>query len=125
MIKAAAQAVLEDVNGVNNVTMDVNFDEEHKDCIKFTLDEKEAIIKYTDVFAVMFTLATKEAQAKMMPVRQELGTEYMKEVTIKCTKDMKEGELIKVNVRIHVPTVIAESEAKKEDEQLTDESGTL
>ena len=104
-----ALAELEDVKGVHNVVFEVNFDEENKECVKITIAGNESIIKYTDLFAVMFTLANKEQQAKMIPVREELGYQYMKTITIKTTKDLKEGEFITVNVPINVPKVIEES----------------
>ena len=73
------------------------------DCIKITVD---GLIKYSDLFEYMFALAKPEMQAKMIPVQQELGNEYMKQIRIKCTKDMKEGEELVVNVRVRVPEVV-------------------
>lgn len=108
-IKRKAQAVLEDVTGALPITLDVNFDEKHKDCVQVTLKGQKSIIKYTDLFAFMFTIATKEQQALMMPVTQELGNEYMKQIRIKCTKNMKKGEELVVNVKIHVPSVVKDS----------------
>lgn len=105
-IKNEAQAILEDVKGVNAVQFDVNFDPEYKDCVKITLDGKESIIKYNELFSFMFFLAKKEQQAQMMPVQQELGNEYMKQIRIKCSKDMKEGEELVVNVRVNVPELV-------------------
>lgn len=112
-IKTQGQAEILDVLGVNNLTLAVNFDDNYKDCVKVTLGKMETIVKYTDLFSFMFTLGTKEQQAKMIPVREELGTEYMKTLRIRCTKDMKAGEEIVVHTKIHVPTIIEES-IKKE-----------
>lgn len=118
MINQKAQAEIEDINGKDPLVFEVNFDEEHKDCVKITIKtddhgQYERIVKYSDLFSFMFTLGTKEQQAKMIPVREELGTEYMKTLRIRCTKDMKAGEEIVVHTKIHVPTIIEES-IKKE-----------
>lgn len=121
MIKNNAQAELIDAFTGKPVVLEVNWIDELKDHVRIDLtevmsDEHEhpiVALKYTDLFSFMFTLGTKEQQAKMIPVREELGTEYMKTLHIRCTKDMKEGEEIVVNVKIHVPTIIEES-IKKE-----------
>jgi len=86
MLKNPAQAVIEDGLGKNPVTLDVNFDKEQPDCVRITLGDKFSIVKYSDLFAFMFSIATKEAQAKMIPVREELGNQYMKQVSIKANK---------------------------------------
>lgn len=109
MINNPAQAVLEDVGGNTGVTLDVNFDENLKDCVKITIDEVTRIVKYSDLFSFMFTLATAEQQAKMIPVKQELGTQYMKKIYVKVTKDLKVGDKMVVNVPINVPKIIEDS----------------
>lgn len=116
MINKKSQAVIEDVVGKNPVTLDVNFDEAHPECVKITLNGKESIVKYTDLFSFLFVLATKEQQAKMIPVKEELGYQYMKQVRVKLSKDLKAGEEMVVNVPINVPKII-EDEIKFELEQ--------
>ena len=113
MIKNSAQAIIEDGLGKNPVTLDVNFDKEQPDCVRITLGDKFSIVKYSDLFAFMFQLATKEQQAQMIPVREELGNQYMKQVTIKATKDIKEGELVKFHIPINVPQVIEDAILKE------------
>ena len=108
MIKQPAQAQLNDVLGKNPVMLDVNFDGEYNDCIKVTVNGIESIIKYSDLFAFMFVLGNKEQQAKMTPVLEEKGHEYMRQHVVKLNKDMKAGEEMVVNCRIRVPDVIAE-----------------
>lgn len=106
MIKNEAQAEIYDVESGNPVVLDVNFDETYKDCVKISFDDKSFVVQYTDLFAFMFSLATKEQQAKMMPVREELGHQYMKQIQVRLKQDMKEGEMMVVNVPINVPQVI-------------------
>lgn len=108
-IKKPAQAEIENVKWANPVIMDVNFDEEFKDCVQITIGEEKAVIRYSDLFSFMFTIASKEQQAQMVPLNQELGHEYMKQIRIKCKRDMKEGEELVVNLKIHVPNVVRDS----------------
>lgn len=109
MIKNEAKAEIEDVNKGTFVYFEVNFDEDFKDCVKISLDGAYRIVKYSDLFAFMFSLATKEQQAKMIPVREELGNQYMKQIQVKLTKDLKAGEFMVVNVPINVPQVIEDA----------------
>lgn len=115
MIKQNAIAELRDVNE-RPLIMEINFnDKYYKDCVRMTftktpddIEVEEFIFKYSELFSFMFTLASPEQQALMMPVSQELGHEYMKQIRIKCKKDMKKGEELVVNVKVHVPTVVEE-----------------
>lgn len=109
MIKDNALAEIQDVlNPEQVVTFEVNFNEEQKDCVKITINDASVVVKYTELFSLMFMLASKEQQAKMIPVKQELGTQYMKQIHVKLKKDMKEGEEMVVNVPINVPQIVEE-----------------
>lgn len=122
MLKNNAQAELEDARELNNVFLSVNFDKDrYKDCVLIEMGGKEAIVTYTSLFSFMFCLATKEQQAKMIPIKQELGTEYMKQIHVRLKKDMKEGEEMIVNVPIHVPSLI-EADIRHELEKKSIES---
>ncbi len=109
MIKDEAQAVFEDGLGINPVILDVNFDNDHPDYIRITIGGVSSIVKYTDLFSFMFTIATKEQQAKMIPVREELGHQYMKQIQVRLKKDMKEGDMVVVNVPINIPQIIEDA----------------
>lgn len=109
MLHKPAQAIIEDITGVLPVTLDVNFDENYKDCVQITLGRQKSIIKYSDLFAFMFAIAKPEQQSQMIPVQQELGHQYMKQIRVKLTKDLKEGEEMVVNVPINVPQIIEDS----------------
>ena len=103
MIKANKVAEIKEQTGKTSLQFEINFGEKYKDCIKITGD---GIVKYSDLFEFMFILGRPEQQARIIPVQQELGNEYMKQIRIKCKKDMKEGEELVVNVRVHVPSVV-------------------
>lgn len=119
MIKTQGQAEIVDVReNAGSILLDVNFDDEFKDCVRIIIENEigqqtSRIVKYTDLFSFMFVLATKEQQAKMIPLQQEKGDEYMRQHHVRLKKDMKEGEELIVNCKIHVPTIIEES-IKKE-----------
>lgn len=102
-MKINKQAEIKEQTGKTPLQLEVNFDDKYKDCIKITGD---GIVKYSDMFEFMFLLGKPEQQAKMIPVQQELGNEYMKQIRIKCKKDMKEGEELVVNVRVKVPELV-------------------
>ena len=106
MKKKYAGAIIQDINNGIPVSFEFNFNEEYKDCVKVKMDKFESIIRYSDIFSMFFMVAKPEQQAQMIPVQQELGTEYMKQIRIKTTKDMKEGEELVVNVRVRVPELV-------------------
>ncbi len=118
MIKDNAKAEIENLKSTDPTVFEVNFDPKYKDCIKIKIGYEESIVKYTDLFSFMFTLGTKEQQAKMIPVREELGHQYMKQIHVRLKKDMKEGEEMVVNVPINVPQII-------EDQILSEKLSTL
>ncbi len=105
-IKQNAKAEIIDILNGKLLGLEVNFDDSLKDCVKLTLDNKDFIAKYSDLFSFMFLISTKEQQAKMMPVKEELGNQYMKQIHVRLKKDMKEGEEMIVNVPINVPELI-------------------
>lgn len=113
MIKNNAKAEIIEYSTGRPVFFEVNFDENQKDCVKISIDEEYRIVKYSDLFSFMFQLATKEQQAKMIPVREELGNQYMKQISVKLTKDLKAGEFMTVNVPINVPQVIEDAILKE------------
>ena len=120
------KAEIENVKYKNPVILEVNFDDEFKDCVQLTLGEEQAVVRYSDLFSFMFIIASKEQQAKMVPVREELGHQYMKQIHVRLKKDMKEGEEMVVNVPINVPQVIEDAIlAEKESPELSPYSKDL
>ena len=110
MIKGHNVAKLEDFSGDNHeIEIDVNWDKDLMEFIKLTIDDKIVYVKKSDLFAIMFLLATPEQQVEMVPVKREEMKEYERQHRVKLTKDMKEGEELVVNCKIHVPTIIDEA----------------
>jgi len=108
LIKKEAKAEIKDVDGEHSLSFEVNFNEDYKDCVRIEMGGDYRVVKYHDLFVFMFAIATKEQQAKMIPVREELGYQYMKQIQVKLKNDMKEGEMLVVNVPINVPQIIEE-----------------
>ena len=110
MFKDNNQAMIQDINGKTPLFFDINFDRKDIDCVRISLaNGHRRIIKYSDLFGFMFVLATPEQQAKMIPVKQELGYQYMKQIRVKVSKNIKKGEELVVNVPINVPQIIEDS----------------
>ena len=103
LTKKNTQAEIKEQTGKKPLLFDINFDSQYKDCVKITGD---GVVKYSDLFEFLFVLAKPEAQARMIPVVQELGNEYMKQIRIITTKDMKKGDELVVNVRVRVPELV-------------------
>ncbi len=109
MIKNEAEAEIFDVVQGTPIIFKVNSDPLNPDTVRIIINTQEAVISYKDLFSIMFMLATPEKQAKMMPVREELGNQYMKQIHVRLTKDLKAGEEMVVNVPINVPQVIEDA----------------
>jgi|GEM_PF-2640116 len=114
MINKPASAEIKDQNEINDVGLDINFDEKYPESVRIAIGDNVSIVKYSDLFSFMFVLATKEQQSLMMPVKQELGHQYMKEIQVKLTKDLKKGEFMVVQVPINVPNIVAQEIKEKE-----------
>ncbi len=109
MINKHGKAEIVDAENHTNLFFEVNFDEKYKDCVKITIAGHSGIVNYSDLFSFMFILASKEQRAKMVPVREELGHQYMKQIQVKLKKDMKEGDYLVVNVPINVPQIVEDA----------------
>lgn len=123
MLKNGAMAQIGDIRKKRYpFTMQVNFDVRYPDCVKITMGMENRVVKYSDLFSFMFTIASKEQQAKMMPVREELGHQYMKQIHVRLKKDMKEGEEMVVNVPINIPQIIEDEILAEKDKKEDDKS---
>jgi hypothetical protein len=112
------QATIEDHSGSKHeILLDVNWDPELSDYIKMDFNGEIAFIKKADMFAFMFVLATPEQQDLLVPVRKDEMRPYDRQHRVIVQKDLKAGEEVIVNCKIHVPTIIDASireELKKE-----------
>ncbi len=95
--------------GKHEIILDVNWDKNLMEYIKLDFDGKVAYIKKSDLFQIVFVLATPEQQEQMIPVRRDEMKPYERQHRIKLTRDMKEGEELVANCKIHVPSIIDEA----------------
>lgn len=102
MIKTKAQAVIDDQEGINNITFDVNFNPKRKDLIKITLANKVSIIKKDDLWNFVFTIVKTDQQQKMIPVLKTEMVRYQKQHEIRLQKDMKAGEIVVAHCAVNV-----------------------
>lgn len=110
MLKKHNTATIEDhSDGKHEIILDVNWDKDLMDYIKLDFDGKIAYIKKSDMFMFMFVLGTPEQQEQMIPVRRDEMKPYERQHRIKLTRDMKEGEELVANCKIHVPSIIDEA----------------
>lgn len=109
-MKQKNTAVFEDYSTEkHSIEMEVNWDKTLTEYIKLLFDGKEAYIKRSDLFAMMFVLATPEQQEDMIPVTRKEMKPYERQHRVKVTKDLKEGDELVVNCIVHVPSIIDES----------------
>jgi len=109
MLQNKAQAILSNLGGRRRVIADVNWDKDHKDCIKFTIGKSEAIIPRAELFQLLFTVSNAEQQAEMMTVKKEEVRPHARKHMVKLTKDMKAGEIMNVHCEVNIPLILEES----------------
>jgi len=102
MIKTKAQAVIDDQEGVNNITFDVNYNPKRKDLIKVTLANKISVIKKDDLWNFVFTIVQTSQQQRMIPVVKTEMIRYQKQHEIRLQKDMKAGEIVVAHCAVNV-----------------------
>lgn len=109
MIKTHNKATLEDQEGVNPVDFEVNYDKDHRDYIKVTLNGKISVIKKDDLWNLVFSIVKKDQQDKMVPVLKNEMVRYQKQHEIELQKDMKKGEIVIAHCAVNVHKEIDDS----------------
>jgi len=112
MIENHNKITIPDVNGKNDLTIEVNWSSvpEIQGCkmFKVEINGQYGIIKAEDLFAILFALGSEEVKEKLMPVRSTTITKYYKQHRVVAKKDIKRGEELVVNCSINVPSVVRE-----------------
>lgn len=116
MIKTHATAIIEDQEGINNITFDVNFNKDRKDLIKVTLANKVSTIRKDDLWNFVFSIVQTSQQQRMIPVKKEDFTVYNRQHHVKVEKDLKAGDEVIVNCKLDV-TQRVEEHLRKEFEE--------
>ena len=108
MLKGYNQATISDLNGTNDLSLEINFsgDPENSKCAKIRLAGNEAVISLDELHAFVFAVATEDQQADLIPVRQVEVQKVMKWHLVEAKKDIRKGEKIKVRCETNVPVEI-------------------
>lgn len=119
MLKNHAKAVLKDIQGINDLDFEVNWDPHNKNSIRVTLAGRISHISKDDLWNFVFSIVQASQQQRMIPVQKQEMEQYKKQHEIILKKDMLKGETVvahcTVNVRQEVVDVIKRDlEAEKE-----------
>jgi len=113
MLKHFAKAELTNKGDKDKVFAEVNWNKKDKDCIKFTIGNKTAIIPRAELFQLLFTVSNPIQQAEMMPVKTELVRPFARKHIVKLTKDLKKGDTVNVHCEVNIPEILVEHFKKK------------
>ena len=84
----------------NDVNIEVNWNKfaSKQGCIKFSINDEEAVISREHLYAILFMLGSAEEQQKMSApfLKQTQVTKYFKLLGVTATKDVRKGEMLNV-----------------------------
>lgn len=101
---------LSDLRKQNDITAEINFSDEEgkKDCVKLTMGDKEALIPISELYTLVWSVASEKERDNLIPVRQEKVRIIVKTHKVKVTKDIRKGEFLNVRCETNVPVEIYE-----------------
>jgi len=118
MLRNHAKAVLKDIQGINDLELECNWDPKNKNSIRVCLAGRISHISKDDLWNFVFSIVQTSQQQRMIPVEKTEFESYKKQHEIILQKDMKKGETVvahcTVNVRKEVVDVIKREEEEKE-----------
>ena len=92
----------------NNLILEVNYsdDKDVKDCqiIKWSCGDKQGFIESKHLFEFLWIIGTREQQRKSIPQTITRVRVLEKTLEIKATKDIKKEQIIRVPIKINIPT---------------------
>ena len=110
MLKNRNTAKLKNLEGKHSVIFDTNFDEDQEK-IKITIGETVAVVSRQELFGITMLLGKGEEYDSLqesLPPKTTEVVSHTRAVTIKATKDIKEGEEVTFNIQYEVPKRIIE-----------------
>ncbi len=95
---------------LNNLKIEANYDGASTPCktIKFTIDDKEAIIDSHDLYGLLMLYADEEQMDKMVKTTVKQVRMIRKAVKVTANKDLKKGEDVVFIIEYPVDADIAE-----------------
>lgn len=127
MITEHTKARIPDLKGKTDMEFEINFstDPLFKDCVKISVGSEDLIVGMKDLYEFVFWAADPENQAKLIPVTQTKVRTIQKIHQVKVTKDIKQGEFLKVRCETNVPVEIFDGLAGLMDRRTVIKTGGM
>jgi len=116
-IRSHANAVIKDIQGINDIEFDVNWDSKNKNSIKVTLAGKVSFISKDDLWNFVFSIVQTSQQQRMIPVIKDEIIRYQKQHSIELQKDMKKGEVVVANCAVNVKKEVDDAIRRELEEE--------
>lgn len=81
------------------------------------LDGKRQNIKKNELWMMVFAISKVKKQADLIPVVQQEMVPFYRSVSVRASKDMKAGEVIKTNIKIDIPLTIVQAQLTAEEKK--------
>lgn len=78
------------------------------------IGDQKRRLKKTDLWMLVFMMSKDKQQDDLIPVWEKDMVQFTRFHTIKATKDIKEGEIIKFHCDVNVPKIVVDSLLVKE-----------
>jgi hypothetical protein len=104
-----------------NLKIEANFDVASTPCkkIKFTVDDKVAVIDSHDLYALLMLYADEEQMSDMVKVTEKQVVMMRKAVKVVASKDIKKGEEVAFIIEVPTDKEVYEKWLEKNKELLT------
>lgn len=116
-IKTTNIADIKDQEGINDIEFKVNYDKDHKDYVRVTIQNKTSVIKKADLWNFVFSIVKADQQYQMIPVQKVEMEKYIKQHSVKIKNDMKAGDEIFVNCEVNVRKEVADAVRRELEEE--------
>lgn len=93
----------------NDVSMEVNWNQNTGDTVRITIGDKTAVIPYVSLYGFVFMNAEGEALSDLMPVKQTVVRKIRKQHHVIVKRSVVKGDRIVVNCEIDVPIAIVQA----------------
>ena len=111
MLKNHNIATLADRVGSNAVNIEINHDKTNPEWIKISVGKETATVERKELFGIALLLANEQEMTEVLetgPKKEVEVVQHTRAVTVKATKDIKEGEEVVFNIQYEVPKRIVE-----------------
>ena len=78
------------------------------DSVIFKFGRQEEKMKRTDLWMMVFSMMDDDLQDRMIPTKKTEMEKFVRTHSIKATRDIQAGEIVKFHCEIDIPAVVAE-----------------